>query len=339
MNRPLASLAVVSSIVALVVACRPASPPPAGDRDPSWFAEVTRACALQASCAHGHQSNEKRDPGKCITAWVAEMGTKSDGEGGPSARQVCMMHAKTCEAAHACEAPADRAAAAFCASHHETATSCDGNARVECGDDADEAERVDCATVQGTCELVKHSGGLTESACVSRALCPAGAKEGRCEAGGTVLTCQDGAAERIACKRGQRCVARKDDDGIERASCEAEGAPRCSAPGARYCEGERLVSCMGPRGNEKGAVEVTDCGALGLRCEGQGKTAGCYVLGKPDCSIDDAPVCDAGVMAYCALGRKVEVTCAAVGAAQCEGGSIPVCQPSAATGAPPAHGH
>jgi len=312
--------AVALGVGVLVVACQPAAAPAQGDHDPAWFAGAARACALQASCAHGHQSSDTRDPGRCLAAWVSQLEAT-----GPSARQECMMHAKTCEAAHACEAPADHAAAAFCAAHPGTATGCDGNVRVACGDDADEAERVDCAAVQGTCEVVKHAGGLTESACMSRALCPAGAKEGRCEGAGVVLTCQDGAAERIACKRGQRCVARRDDDGVERAACEAEGSPRCSAPGARYCEGERLVACMGPRGNEKGSVEVTDCAAAGLRCEGQGKTAGCYVRGKPDCSIDDAPVCNDGTMLFCALGRRAEVPCGALGAAKCEGGALPVC--------------
>lgn len=237
-----------------------------------------------------------------------------------------MMRASTCEAAHACEGPGDRAAMAFCSAHPGQVTACDGNARIECGDDADEAERVDCGTVEGTCQIVKHAGGLTESACVSPKLCPGGSKEARCEGASVVLTCQDGAAERIVCKGGQRCVARKDDDDVERASCETAGAPRCSTPGARYCEGERLVSCMGPRGNEKSTVEVTDCGALGLRCEGEGKTAGCYVRGKPDCATDDAPMCDGNAMTFCALGRRMRVACGTIGGTSCEGGTRLACR-------------
>lgn len=311
---------VAGLFLGIGVACQPATAPTTGDRDPSWFAAAARACALEASCAHGHQSSDTRDPGKCLAAWGAALSPS-----GADERQECMLHAKTCDAVKACSSPADRAAIAFCRAHPGTTTACDGNARIECGDDADEAERVDCGTVSGRCEAVSHPGGLTESACVSRTLCPAGAKEGRCEGESTVVRCQDGAAERIACTRGHRCVARKDDDGIERAACEPEGTPRCSAPGARYCEGERLVACSGPRGTEKSAVEVTDCAAAGLRCEGQGKAAGCYVRGKPDCSVDDPPVCDGGTMTFCALGRRVEIACATLGGRACEGGALPVC--------------
>ncbi len=311
---------IVAALVGVVVACRPPASQDPGDRDPTWLAELAQACALRASCAHGHDSSEAREPTKCVAAWLA--GRDS---GQMSARQTCMMQAKTCEAAHACEATGAPEAVAYCRAHVGQATACDGNARVECGDDADEAERVDCATLKGSCQIVKHSGGLTESACVSPSLCPAGANEGRCESEGVVLACQDGAAERIVCKSGQKCVARKDDDGAQRASCETLGAPRCSSPGARYCEGERLVACSGPRGNEKSAVEVSDCGALGLRCEGDGKTAGCYVRGKPDCAVEDAATCEGGGMTYCAFGRKVRVACASIGGSACEAGAHVAC--------------
>ncbi len=311
----------VAALFGVGIACRPAATQEPADRDPSWLPDVARACALRASCAHGHDSGDARDPAKCIAAWLVERNGAD-----PTGRQACMMQARSCEAAHACEPSGDSSAMAFCAKHANPSTACDGNARIECGDDDGEAERTDCATLGGTCQVVRHSGGLTESACVSTTACPPGAKEGRCENETTVFACQDGAADRIVCQPGRKCVARKDDDGIERASCETIGAPRCSAPGTRYCEGERLVSCMGPRGNDKSSVEVTDCGALGLRCEGQGKAAGCYVRGKPDCSIEDALTCDDGAMSYCVLGRRVRVACNSIGGSSCEGGTRIACQ-------------
>jgi hypothetical protein len=289
--------------LALGAACTPAGAPETS-RDPAWLADATRACVLRASCAHGHAGEGARDPGRCVAAWLADLAP------GPSAAQACALRAKTCAAVHACEGEGDGPAVAYCRAHPGEGTACEGDALIDCGDDADEAERVDCRALGGTCRAIRHSGGLTESACVSPTLCPPGAKEGRCEGPTAVVTCVDGAAERITCRAGTRCVARQDADGLERASCEAEGSPRCSAPGARYCEGERLVACTGPRGNEKSAVSVVDCGALGLRCDGAAKTAGCYVLGRNDCAADEPPRCEGATLTFCALGRRVRVRCA-----------------------------
>ncbi len=307
--------ALAATLLVALAGCTPTPPGRDGARgqDPTWLAQVARVCVLRASCAHGHESDAARDPGRCVTSWLAEL----DGRG-PNAAQACLLRAQTCEGAHACEASKDAAAVAFCRAHPGQASACESNALVDCGDDPDEAERVDCATLGGTCQAVRHSGGLTESACVSPTLCPMGAPEGRCEGPGAVVTCIDGAAERIACKPGKTCVARADSDGVARASCELVGAPRCSAPGARYCEGDRLVACSGPRGTEKSAVTVTDCGAAGLRCDGEGRAAGCYVLGKNDCAPDEPPQCDQGAITFCAVGRRVRVACAELGGSGCE---------------------
>ncbi|MBL0195399.1 MAG: hypothetical protein IPQ09_14440 [Myxococcales bacterium] len=301
---------VVAALVAglaLAAACTPASSPEAR-RDPAWLADATRACVLRASCAHGHAGEGARDPGRCVAAWLADLG--SSPAHAPSAAQTCATRASTCAAVHACEGEGDAPAVAYCRAHPGEGSACVGDALIDCGDDADEAERVDCRALGGKCQAIKHSGGLTESACVSSTLCPPGAKEGRCEGVAAVISCVDGAAERIPCRAGTRCVARTDADGLERASCEAEGSPRCSAPGARYCEGDRLVACTGPRGTEKSAVSVVDCGALGLRCDGSATTAGCYVLGKNDCAADEPPRCDGATLTFCALGRRVRVACA-----------------------------
>lgn len=302
-------------------ACTPAHAPEAS-RDPAWLADASRLCVLRASCAHGHAGEGARDPGRCVAAWLAELRPTARAEHAEQAeqaeqakqakqvKQACALRATTCAALHACELESDGRAAAYCRAHPGEGSGCEGDALIDCGDDADEAERVDCRALGGTCQAVKHAGGLTESACVSPTLCPPGAKEGRCEGPASVVTCVDGAAERFTCRAGTRCVARADADGAERASCEAEGAPRCSAPGARYCEGERLVACSGPRGNDKSAVSVVDCDALGLRCDGAGKSAGCYVQGKNDCAADEPPRCDGATLTFCALGRRMRMRCA-----------------------------
>lgn len=308
------------ALVAAAFACTPPEPPRPSVADPSWLGDAVRACALRASCAHGHESGDARDPARCVSA--ALVGRAA----GASSVLGCMARASSCDAIHACEAAGDPSARAFCAAHPGQATGCDGNVRVECGDDANEAERTDCGTLGGTCRLIQHPGGLSENACVSEKLCPASAPESRCDGARAVLTCQDGAADRTVCPAGTTCRVRSETDGSSRASCEVDGAPRCSAPGARYCEGDRLVTCAGPRGNDKGTVEVSDCGSFGLRCDGEGKAAGCYVRGVPDCAAEDPARCDDGVLSYCAFGRRVRVACKDIGGASCEGGAVPACK-------------
>lgn len=315
------SLGLLVVTAGLWVACRPhANAPDERGRDPRWLSQIATTCALVTSCAHGHESEGERDPSRCMAAWLVEL----DGLR-PTAEQTCLLEAKTCAQVQACEKKPDARAVSYCKAHPH-GTACEGTVRIVCGDDPDEAESVDCASLGGTCGQVAHAGGLTESACLSPSMCPQGSKEGRCEGPKTVVTCADGAAERIACKANETCVARTDDDGAERASCEVAGAPRCSSPGARYCEGDRLVACNGPRGNDKAQVSVVDCGALGLRCDGQGKAAGCYVLGPTDCAAEDAPTCSEGALAFCALGRKLRVECTSIGAPACEGGTRVACR-------------
>ena len=128
-----------------------------------------------------------------------------------------------------------------------------------------EATVTDCAALGAKCSEQRLSG-IVVRACFAPDKCPAGAPEARCDGEGSVITCRDGAIERVACGTGTKCRERTDENGEPSASCVLGGGA-CM----RGCNGDRLVDCV------KGRAKITDCGAEGLACEGSGPRAACVV--------------------------------------------------------------
>lgn len=317
--RRLASLLALTSLAA---ACggaepRPVAPkPPPAPTDPAWLADAARACTRISACAHGHDGKAQRDPGACVTAWSER--TQADD---PTLK--CAAAAKTCDDVGAClHGRGDPRAAKFCAESKGVLSACDGERLVSCSDDdGAESSIVDCATIGAKCREVKSAGGLLVRACFSPEKCPAGAPPARCDGKAAVITCQDGAIERVACGPGTSCVEHQEQDGERAASCELPGERRCELKGARHCEGDKLVECLAP--THWGTARVTDCAAQGLRCIGAGPRAACYVPTNVECDKELLPRCEGSALTFCAAGRKVSVDCASIGMKSCGAGRGP----------------
>lgn len=221
----------------------------------------------------------------------------------------------------------DPRVATFCSQRPGVVSGCDGDRLVSCGDDdAHESSVVDCAAIGATCREVKSAGGLVVRACWSPQKCPAGAPEARCDGPSAVVSCRDGAFERVVCRPGTTCEEHKDELGETTASCELPGRRRCDARGTRHCEDDRLVECG--RSGHNGKVHVTDCGAFGLRCTGVGLRAGCHVPSNVECDKELLPRCDGGSLVFCAAGRIVKVSCSGIGLGLCDPaakGSLAAC--------------
>jgi hypothetical protein len=302
---------------AAIAACQSSAPeastpqtplPPEGAR--AWLSEVARSCALVASCAHTHDAPLFGDPATCADWWLTHPPGERD------AVHACLLAARTCDAVDACTREhGDARAAAYCASHAGVLTGCDGDRFVTCtGDDTAESTAVDCAALSGKCRENNMPGGLLVRACFSAALCPATAPDARCDGKKAIVSCHDGAVERTACPEGTRCEEHQDADGDRTASCESPRHERCSDPGARYCAGDRLVTCE-PRGHF-GDVRVTDCATFGMRCAGVGPRASC-VSPTPECTSAPAR-CDGEAITFCAGGSRVRVSCASIGLGACD---------------------
>lgn len=306
----------------------PAPPPPPAD--PPALSTIARACARVASCAHTHDAPRLREPGACVEWWLAE--------GNPSAPDPlrrCLSEAKTCDQVNTCmHGGGDPRAAAFCRQRPGVVSGCDGDRLVSCSDDdAAESTVIDCAAMGATCRETKAAGGLVLRACFSPQKCPPGAPEARCDGDSAVLSCRDGAVERVACKPGTRCEAHTDESGEATASCQLPGKQRCVTLGAKHCEADLLVECVGA--GHFGKVAVTDCAGFGLRCAGTGPRAGCYVPSDVECDREMLPKCAGGDLVFCAAGRTMKISCAELGLGTCD----PAARgPMAACSAPAAGG-
>lgn len=276
----------------------PAAAPPV--KDPAVIGVAAKACTRVAAC-----SPRFRDPGACVDWWVG-------GESEPALRK-CLEAATTCDAVTTClHGGGDKQAAAFCAQRQGVVSGCDGSRLVSCSDDeTHEATVVDCAAMGATCAEIKSAGGLVIRACSAPSKCPSGAPDVRCDGPGAVVSCRDGAYERVACAPGTKCEESRDSAGDAAASCVIPGQRRCVG-GLRRCEADRLVEC------DHGRTKVTDCIGQGLRCAGVGPRAGCYVPENVECDKEMLPRCEAGNLVFCAAGRLEKVACTTLGLGACD---------------------
>jgi hypothetical protein len=304
---------------AVVLACGPAEPPPkpppppAPVKDPAVIVTASKACARVAGC-----SPRFKDPSACVEWWMA---------GGSEPLKKCLDAANGCEAVATClHGGGDAKAAAFCG-QRGVVSGCDGSRLVSCSDDdAHEASVIDCAEMGATCAEIKSAGGLVMRACSAPAKCPAGSPDVRCEGGNTVISCRDGAYERVVCPAGTKCEEHRDETGDAAASCVVPGQRRCIG-GLRRCQEDRLVEC------EHGKTKVTDCVGQGLHCAGVGPRAGCYVPENVECDKEMLPRCDGANLTFCAAGRLEKIACASLGLGPCDPaakGAFAACSPVAA---------
>jgi hypothetical protein len=317
------------AIVALVVACggkeQPAKPPPppAPPPDPPALGKIAQACVRLSACTRAPDAARFRDPSACVDWWLADSDPNEP-------LRKCLAQAQGCEQVSTCmRGGGDARAAAFCVQRPGVVSGCDGDRLVSCGeDDAHESIVTDCAAIGASCREVKSAAGLVVRACWSAQKCPAGAPEMRCDGPGSIVSCRDGAYERIACRPGTTCIEKQDEMGDPTASCELLGHRRCDVRGARYCENDRLVECE--RSGPSTKTVVTDCVGFGLRCSGLGPRAGCYVPSNVECDKDMMPRCDGGALVFCAAGRLQKIPCAGIGLDRCDPaakGSMAACAP------------
>ncbi len=321
-----------SVIGALLFACGGNEPPakapaaPAGRKDPSSLAQVAETCARIASCTHAHDTPRLRDPSACIDWWLAHADPQA-----PDPIHRCLTQATTCDQVNVCmHGGGDARAADFCAKRPGVVSGCEGDKLVSCGDDdAQESTVVDCTALGASCREMKSAGGLVIRACFAPQKCPAGAPEARCDGPSAVVSCHDGAIERLACKPGTRCEEHRDESGEATASCALPGRRRCNMLGARHCEGDRLVECSGQ--DHFGKVRVSDCTGFGLRCNGTGPRAGCYVPADVEGDKEMLPKCEDGAIVFCAAGRLTKIACSKLGMGSCNPtahGPVAACEPA-----------
>lgn len=233
--------------------------------------------------------------------------------------QRCVEGAKGCEQVNACvQGAGDAKGVEFCAKRQGVASGCDGDRLVSCGDASGaESYVVDCTKLGASCRETRAAGGIIVRGCFSPQKCPAGAPEARCD-GNAVLTCRDGAMERVDCKPGTKCEEHKDASGEAIATCELPGRRRCDLLGSRRCEDNRLVECeRGLSASAVKAARVSDCAGLGLQCNGVGPRAGCYVPANVECDKEMLPRCEQGKLVFCAAGRITKLACSDLGLGAC----------------------
>ncbi|MDB4937143.1 MAG: hypothetical protein JWP87_4115 [Labilithrix sp.] len=305
-------------VLAALAACGGQEPPANAPiqapprKDPASLTQVAETCARIASCTHAHDAPRLRDPSACVDWWVAHADASA-----PDPLQKCFTQATTCDQITTCiHGGGDARAADFCSKRPGVVSGCDGERLVSCGDDdAQESTVTDCTALGASCREMKSAGGLVIRACFAPQKCPPGAPEARCDGEGAVLSCHDGAIERARCRPGTRCEEHKDESGEATASCTLPGRPRCATLGARRCEGDRLVECSG----QDAKVRVSDCAGFGMRCNGTGPRAGCYVPADVECDKEMLPKCADGgqALVFCAAGRLEKISCASLGMATC----------------------
>lgn len=278
------------------------------------LAQIASACARISACTRAHDVPRFREPGACVDWWLSE----PDAARKADPLRTCLAEATTCEKVSVCmQGGGDSRAAAFCSQRQGVVSGCDGDRLVSCGeDDAHPSSVIDCAKIGASCREVKSAGGLVVRACWSPQKCPAGAPESRCDGPGAVVSCRDGAFERVVCRPGTTCEEGKDEAGEIVAACELPGRRRCEARGARHCEEDRLVEC--DRSGQTSKARVTDCVGFGLRCAGVGPRAGCYVPTNVECDKELLPKCEGESVVFCAAGRLAKVSCSGIGLGACD---------------------
>jgi hypothetical protein len=311
------AFALLATFVA-VAACEepeadrpPVVVPPKVADTPKWMDEAAARCTLAASCAREHDAVRLSDPAACVAAFGNKLA-----RGEKDAVYTCLGGAKTCDAALACMRDGqDPRAVRFCAGHSGVLSACDGDTLVSCsGDDASDSSSVNCADMGAKCSESPLPGGLLVRACFSDRLCPKGTTGARCDGDSTVVSCHDGAVERVQCEKGTRCVAHADAPGENAAACEPTSGRRCTELDRNRCEGDNLVECVA-RGHA-GNMRATDCTAAGLRCAGRGARAGCYAPNGAACEPGPA-TCDGEALAFCADGQPMHVSCTHIGLGAC----------------------
>lgn len=318
---------------ALIVACGGQEPParlpapPAPPKDPPLFTQIVAACARISACTRASAAPRFREPGACVDWWLSESEAAKQAE----PLRACLAEATSCEAVSGCmQGGGDARVAAFCSQQQGVVSGCDGDRLVTCGeDDAHPSQAIDCAKIGASCREVRSAGGLVVRACWSSQRCPAGAPESRCDGPSSVVSCRDGAFERVVCRPGTTCEEAIDEAGETVAACELPGRRRCEARGARHCEEDRLVECDHAGSTSK--VRVTDCVGFGLRCAGVGPRAGCYVPTNVECDKELLPKCEGESVVFCAAGRLVKVSCSGMGLGACDPsakGAMAACAPA-----------
>ena len=336
-----ATLPGIAVVAVLLAACGGQEPravppaPPAPPSDPPLLARIASACARVSACTLTQDVARFRDPGACVDWWLSE----PDASGKAEPLRACLVDATTCDKVSACmRGGGDARAAAFCGQRPGVVSGCDGDRLVSCAEDeGHESSVTDCSAIGASCREVKAAGGLVVRACWSADKCPAGAPEARCDGPDAVLSCRDGAFERVSCRPGTTCHERTDESGESVAACELPGRRRCDLRGARYCEDDRLVECE--RGGSRSTARVTDCVGFGLRCRGVGPRAGCSVPTDVECDKELLPKCEGDSVVFCAAGRLAKVSCSGVGLGACDPsakGSMAACARAPRPNAAPA---
>jgi hypothetical protein len=312
-NRLRTSACVLVSVLVVVACGRKAPPPaapapPAEPADPAAVRAVAEACARLTACIPTRDEARLHDASACVDWWFENAAPAS-----PDPLKTCLQAARSCGDVHTCMQGGGHArAAAFCQARQGVVSGCDGNHLVSCGDEAAVGTTVvDCAALGGACRESKTPGGLVLRSCVAPDLCPADAPESRCEGIAAIVSCRDGAIERVVCPPGTRCEERGNEHGESNAACLLPGGRRCGLLASRLCEDDRLIACEG--GDR---VTVSDCAAFGLRCAGLGPRAGCYVADR-ECDREMLPTCEKGALVFCAAGRTTKIPCSAVGLGPC----------------------
>ena len=291
--------------------------PPKPAETPKWLDDAAARCALIASCAHEHDAARFADPGACVAAFGSRLA-----RGEKDAVYNCLApamkgasSAKTCDAVSACTHDGeDPRAVRYCTAHAGALSACDGDVLVSCGgDDTGESTSVSCAEMGAKCNESQLAGGLIVRACFSEKQCPRGATGARCE-GDSLVSCHDGAIERVKCDPGTRCAAHADAPGDDAAMCEPVTGGHCTEIEGKRCDGDKLVECVA-RGHG-GNVRVTDCASAGLRCAGRGQRANCYVPTGVSCEPGPA-TCDGDALVFCAAGQPMRVSCTQLGLGGC----------------------
>jgi hypothetical protein len=300
----------------LFCACRGAAPPspPTGSAPPAdrYLASV-HSCARISSCAHKNDPPHYRDASQCVERWLAW-----SEENNSAVR--CFGSARSCSDVDAClHRRSDTLVTAVCNRHSGESTFCEGETLYQCDDENDDESRaVRCADIKGECKEHKTHDGLSSRACISPAMCPAGAPESRCLDATTLLTCDNGAADIARCDPGETCRLVRDENNEPTAYCAKPEQTQCDRVGKRYCEGSKLVRCA-PAG-AKGAAEVLDCAKYGLACDPTSAQAACRVAIAPQatCRDGNARCRDHDQLEFCALGLRVAISCKSLGFTSCD---------------------
>jgi hypothetical protein len=271
-----------------------------------------KACVAISACSHPHDPPHASDPAACVDEWLGKGPTEAE------ALAACVGATHDCEGVDTCvRARGDAVAIAFCSANHGLRAACSGSRLVTCSeDDPEESTSVDCAALSATCGESRLAGGLSTHACLAPALCAASVLESRCQGPGAILSCREGAVERIECASGSTCVERRSSDGAREAVCETSAHRGCEAVSTRWCEGSVLVRCQ-PQG-EIGNEVPTDCAAFGMACDEHAAAGPACVVPEPNACHGRGPRCEGDVLTFCAAGERLGVPCREVGFEGCD---------------------